>query len=991
MVARTSPWHPGTSTLYNAPDMRNLFTSFLFLLLGYAHAQGTVCDQLQAGFTVSENTTTLFFSNTTTGTGQGTQFFWNFGDGEMSQEPQPAHTYQPGTYEVCLTALTLLPGENGQVITCVDTTCTVITINAPQCDPDFTVELAWNEGTEGQVFFTATSTEPNTWYTWYFGNQGTANGSSATWTFPEPGNYSVCVTGWYFNEATNDTCVTEDCAVISVGGNNPCDELNAGFTPFVGGFGVNLQNAVVNNTWTYLWSFGDGTTGYGPNTGHQYNAPGVYDICLSVYTWDPVAHDTCFALHCEVITISGGPCSPNFLVEMDAQSQGNGLVTFVATSTLPNTNFIWYFGDGAQAFGPTANHTYAQDGTYGVCVTGWYYNEATQDTCWIEDCEPVVVSGTPCNGLQACFVTNDLGNGLYFFDNCSSQNGSAEYFWDFGDGSSSTVVNAEHLYELPGVYSVCLVVYEGSCVDSTCTTISVAGPCNSLLASFGWSLTGGLAEFDNVTVPVGLSTTWLWSFGDGSTSTENSPSHLYTEPGTYQACLTATSLLEGGYVCTDTYCVTVVVQGNGPCDPDFAVELAWNAGPNNTVFLTGTSNLSDTYFIWYLGDNNEAYGPNVTHTYAQAGTYSICLAGWYYNEATGDSCWTEDCAIITVGDGDPCDPLQACFITNDLGNGAYFFDNCTGGPLGTQYFWSFGDGATSGVTNVDHQYSEPGTYEVCLTAFWQQCSDTTCTTVSVPDEEFCDLLVACFEPLPFENGAYLFENCSDVLPIDIPWYAFWDFGDGTTSTEQEPSHAFAPGIYTVCLVMTHGECVDSTCSTITVNSGGNCDPTYSASFTYEVQNNAVIFFANTAEPTLGWIWTFPDGAVAYEPIHTHLFEPPGPYEVCLSSWYWNQQTQDTCWAHTCQWIDPFDIGNSVGELDNSDIRVFPVPARDQLTITGLPARATLQLFSPDGRLVRSAQPSSDTHRLPMQDLAPGTYLLLVEASGERAYRRVVVE
>ena len=79
-------------------------------------------------------------------------------------------------------------------------------------------------------------------------------------------------------------------------------------------------------------------------------------------------------------------------------------------------------------------------------------------------------------------------------------------------------------------------------------------------------------------------------------------------------------------------------------------------------------------------------------------------------------------------------------------------------------------------------------------------------------------------------------------------------------------------------------------------------------------------------------------------------------------------------------------GQAVGRLVDG-----AVPAHDQLTITGLPARATLQLFSPDGRLVRSAQPNSDTHRLPVQDLATGTYLLLVEASGERAYRRVVVE
>ncbi|MBL7944811.1 MAG: PKD domain-containing protein [Flavobacteriales bacterium] len=1217
----------------------------------------------------------------------------------------------------------------------------------------------------------------------------------------------------------------------------PCDQVQAGFSAQVNGAVVQFSNTTIGtgDGTLFFWNFGDGTTSQDPQPTHDYGLYGSYEVCLTVVTivqgpnGQPI---TCDDDYCQLVQAGPVPiCSPDFLVAMDAQPQANGLVTFIATSTFQNTNFIWYFGDGAQAFGPTANHTYAEDGTYGVCVMGWYFNEATQDTCWIEDCEPVEVSGTPCNGLESCFVTNDLGDGMYFFDNCSAQGGIAQYFWDFGDGTSSTAVNAEHLYELPGVYSVCLVVYEGNCVDSTCTTITIAGPCDPLAANFGWSLAGAQAEFDNVTVPVGLSTTWLWNFGDGSSSTENSPSHLYTAPGAYQACLTATSLLEGGYLCTDTYCVTVVVQGGSPCqtlqadfgsftqglgvelvnssfglgfqtsyfwtfgdgqssaapspahvydvpgtyqvcltvislynspggtitcqdiycapvvilgdqpcDPNFAVELAWNAGPNNTVFLTGGSNRPNTNFIWYLGDGSEAYGSSVSHTYAEGGNYTVCLAGWYFNEATSDSCWAEDCAIITVGGGNPCESLQACFVTNELGNGGYFFDNCTGGPLGTQYFWSFGDGATSSGTNVDHQYSEPGTYEVCLTAFGQLCSDTTCTMVTVfgdepcdpnfavelgwnaglnntvflsgssnvpetyfiwylgdgseaygtsvthtyaqpgtytvcmagwynnifsgdscwaedcaiitvgggnpcdsllacfepltlpnniiyfencssapagatyfwdfgdgdtftgpliehiyqpgtytaclvvtwencvdstcatftvgggdfcdglqacfqpepfengvyffsncsqplpiaipvsyfwnfgdgststnaqPDHafapgtyticltvtqgdcvdttcvtisvggglpcdqhqadftttsdglailftststgtgpnteyfwsfgdgavaggpnpvhdyavqgvyevclvistvweafpgqpvtfcqdsvcytvdvgfnDFCDQLQACFLPLPFENGAYLFENCSQVLPIDIPAYAYWDFGDGATSTEWVPTHAFAPGIYSVCLTVVHGECVDTTCTTITVSGGPGCDPNYTASFTYTVQNNAVIFQADFDTPTLGVVWTFPGGDQAYEPVHTQLFEPPGPFEVCLSTWYWSEQTQDSCWAHTCQLIDPFNTSTAVDENGSDPLRIYPVPAHDRITIEGTVQGTAVQLFSADGRLISTTRSTSDMHQVDVHGLAPGAYVLTVEQDGARTHHRVVVE
>jgi PKD repeat protein len=1052
---------------------------------------------------------------------------------------------------------------------------------------------------------------------------------------------------------------------LLVGQIGPCDQVQAGFSAQVNGAVVQFSNTTIGtgDGTLFFWNFGDGITSQDPQPTHDYGLYGTYEVCLTVVTivegpnGQPI---TCDDDYCQLVQAGPVPiCSPNFLVAMDAQPQGNGLVTFIATSTFLNTNFIWYFGDGSQAYGPAANHQYAQDGTYGVCVTGWYYNEASQDTCWIEDCEPVEVSGTPCNGLEACFVTNDLGDGMYFFDNCSAQGGSAQYFWDFGDGTSSTVVNAEHLYEMPGVYSVCLVVYEGNCVDSTCTTITIAGPCNSLAANFGWSLAGAQAEFDNVTVPVGLSTTWLWNFGDGSSSTENSPSHLYTAPGTYQACLTATSLLEGGYLCTDTYCVTVVVQGGSlcqtlqadfgaftqglgvelvnssfglgfqtsyfwtfgdgqsstapspshvydvpgtyqvcltvislytspggtitcqdiycapvvilgdqPCDPNFAVELAWNAGPNNTVFLTGGSNRPNTNFIWYLGDGSEAYGSSVSHTYGESGNYTVCLAGWYLNEVTSDSCWTEDCAIITVGGGNPCEPLQACFEPLPLPNNIIYFENCSTAPEGATYFWDFGDGDTFTGPLIEHVY-QPGTYTACLVVTWENCVDSTCATITVgggefcdglqacfqpepfengafffsncsqslpiaipvsyfwnfgdgststnpqPDHafapgtytvcltvtqgdcvdttcvaitvgggspcdqhqadftttsdglaiqftststgtgpnteylwsfgdgsvagganpvhdyavqgvyevcliistvweafpgqpvvfcqdsvcytvdvgfnDFCDQLQACFLPLPFENGAFLFENCSQVLPIDIPWQAFWDFGDGATSTEWAPAHAFAPGIYSVCLTVVHGECVDTTCTTITVTGGPGCDPDYTASFTYTVQNNVVVFQANFDTPTLGVVWTFPGGDQAYEPVHTHLFEPPGPFEVCLSTWYWSEQTQDSCWAHTCQLIDPFNTTTAVDENSTDALRIYPVPAHDRVTIEGLVQGTAVQLFSADGRLISTTRSTSNVHQVDVHGLAPGAYVLTVEQDGARVHRRVVVE
>jgi len=228
----------------------------------------------------------------------------------------------------------------------------------------------------------------------------------------------------------------------------------------------------------------------------------------------------------------------------------------------------------------------------------------------------------------------------------------------------------------------------------------------------------------------------------------------------------------------------------------------------------------------------------------------------------------------------------------------------------------------------------------------------------------------------------------------------WTFGDGGSSNDPQPFHTYQlPGTYNVCLVATsiyEGQngglitCVDEFCMMVTANGAGEgCDPDYTASFTYQVQNNTVIFVANFITPTLGVVWTFPDGSQAYEPIHTQLFVPPGPYEVCLSTWYWNELTQDTCWATSCQLVNPFTTG--IPDIGTEGINVFPVPASDVLTVSGLSAGATLRMFAADGRLVLTERTTATTHQVHVAGLASGAYVLRIDA-GERAmYKRVVVE
>jgi len=800
-----------------------------------------------------------------------------------------------------------------------------------------------------------------------------------------------------------------------------------------------------------------------------------------------------------VATAAAQPCN-NLQVALAWNAGANGEVFFTATSTGPGTNFIWYFGDGTTDNGAVANHTYQQSGLYGVCVTGWYFNSGTQDTCWAEDCEQVLAQNGGCDGLIACFsYLAELEPGRFLFSNCSNFPPNSLYSWDFGDGTpQENGQGPDHTYQVSGVYQVCLSVVFGGCQRSMCQTITVLSgesPCLDLHAGFTANAQFNVASFQNVSIGLGEEATWFWTFGDGSSSTDGSPEHAYATPGTYQVCLNVISVYPAPnaelIICQDIYCSTIMIGNPNSC-AGFFVAMAWNSSQQGEVAFTATSNRPNTNFVWYFGDGAQGDGATALHTYAQPGTYPVCVTGWFYNEATGDTCWTEDCEPVEVGNADPCAQLNALFISTPNGLAIQFISTTSGPSPQSVFTWTFGDGGVGEGPDPVHDYLVAGAYEVCLhvESIYASpgqpdviCEDETCLLVTVGVGDPCEGLVACFNALPFENGAYLFENCSQLLQIDIPAYYAWDLGDGSTSDNAQPDHVFAPGTYTVCLTVTHGDCIDETCTTITVigpgdpcanfnagfstflspngiqfsnatsgtgfqtsfawtfgdggssndpqpfhtyqlpgtynvclvatsiyegqngglitcvdefcmlvvaNGGGEgCDPNYTASFTYQVQNNTVIFVANFITPTLGVVWTFPDGSQAYEPIHTQLFVPPGPYEVCLSTWYWNELTQDTCWATSCQLVNPFTTGTT--DIGTEGVNVFPVPASDVLTVSGLPTSATMRLFAADGRLVLTERSTATTHQVHVAGLASGTYVLRIDASERAMYKRVVVE
>ena len=374
-------------------------TLALSLLLALATLGQNACDQLVAGFSWSTIPASgaVQFSNGTTGTGFQTTWQWSFGDGTDSNEAQPDHLYAaPGTYEVCLVAISVFETQSG-LLTCVDDHCAVIEVGGggDPCD-ELEAGFTYTSIGNGVVFSnTTTGLGQGTQWQWSFGDGTSSNQEQPDHTFPGPGTYNVCLTViTIFNNVANPTCVDEYCATVTIGGgNNLCDELEAGFTYATAGSGngVIFSNGTTGTGFqtTWMWYFGDGTTSSNAQPDHLYAEPGTYNVCLVATTIFETSAGliTCVDEYCAPVVIGGEPeeCDPSFALEIDSEPSSAGFI-LTASTNIPNGGITWNFANGLVLFGSSIQVSLASVVNIELCITAWYQPVNSTDTCWVTVC-----------------------------------------------------------------------------------------------------------------------------------------------------------------------------------------------------------------------------------------------------------------------------------------------------------------------------------------------------------------------------------------------------------------------------------------------------------------------------------------------------------------------------------------------------------------------------------------------------------------------------
>lgn len=662
-----------------------------------------------------------------------------------------------------------------------------------------------------------------------------------------PGAYNITYTYTDANGCTNSTAAiaTVNALPVAAFTNDPIACLNAPFQ-------FTDQSTGASN---WQWAFGDGGSSSLQSPQHTYTALGQYTVTLIAGTGAGCDDTTS-------VTIDvWEPPYPAFTVAPDSGC-GPLTVVFDNLSTGNITGFSWDFGNGitsnAQFPAPiTYQPSIIADTTYVITLTA---SNVCGDVNAVDSVQvmpaPTAIFGTDYSQGCSPFTPNIANISLGLPDT---------YYWDFGDGTTSTTDDAlfTHTFftdTVPTTYTITLIV-ANECGSDTTTQQVTALP-NTVTAFFNTDPAVGCSPLTvDFTQFTSGATFTSWDFGDGNVSALQNPSHTFFA-GANDTTFTVTLFANNG--CSfDTAYATVTVFAQ----PIVGFTYAPDSVCVNVPFQFTNTSQNAANYIWDFGDGNGSSLTDPQHSYATSGVWPVMLTATSLLNGCVDSVTVPVTVItspvVSIGavPASGCMPLDVQF-TNATTNAVF-------------YSWDFGDGNSSGLQTPSHTYASDGIFLVEVIAEnLSGCSDTGYTQVNVhpvPDAAFTfSPGQSCTSPVDVQfdnnsNGAIGFQ---------------WDLGNGQTTALNDPVGTYpAPGTYTIELIATNQYgCTDTATADFTVH------PTPVADYTVEPNPACATYPVQFIDQSLNnsiWEWSFGDGgtSMAEDPVHTYM--QPGLYDITL--------------------------------------------------------------------------------------------------------------
>jgi PKD repeat protein len=588
----------------------------------------------------------------------------------------------------------------------------------------------------------------------------------------------------------------------------------------------------------YYWEFGDGTTSNLENPVHTYDVDGNYTVTLFASNSNCTAYQG-FVQYIEIIS---PPVAGFTFTQTDFCKPST--IQFFNASSSNVTSRQWFFEGGYPATSTAINPVvqYNETGIFNVKLT--VSNELYTNTKELTD--TVKIYTTPL----ADFTYSINGNIVTFTN--TTQNG-ASYLWNFGDNTTSTVVNPVHTYQNGGTYNVLLTANNQCGPGSINKSITIS---TEAQAEFSVDVVSGCAPFSTTFHNLSNTNTISWVFEGGvpATSTQLNPVVNYMNPGLFKVTLYATNSLGTDTLVRDDYIEVLALPSGAFTNTISGYTANFSQATNNTLG-----------FYWKFGDGSQSTLFNPSHTYQNDGTYLVEFV--YFNNCD-TLIYTKNVAIanppvanFTYSASTGCKPLTVTFTNTSSTNANSFLWTFEGGTPGS-----------SSLINPVVTFQNKGTFNVSLTATNGLGSNTKLEN---------DLITVLSTPLPNFTHTKTGLNYSFTYSGETANQVKWLFGDGGSAIGQQVSHTYiSVGTYLLKVIATNN------CGSDTLEYSLIVALKPTANFTYNVNQGCApleVQFQNTSSSANSIFWTFEGGIPSFStsnnPVVTYTLG--GEYDVQL--------------------------------------------------------------------------------------------------------------
>ncbi len=540
-----------------------------------------------------------------------------------------------------------------------------------------------------------------------------------------------------------------------------------------------------------------------------------------------------------------------------------------------------------------------------------YYNGA--------NCLATCASTSAPNAEFSYSITEQCTPGkVQFADQSTGTISQWNWVFEGGTPATSTQQNPLVTYNTAGIYNVSLTVSSGS-LNNTLALNDEIEILASPIANFSFSINGNFVDFSDLSTTSGA-TSYLWNFGDNSSSTNENPTHTYINDGTY----TVTLIIQNDCG-TSSFTDDVVIAT--PPTANFTANQTVGCAAH-TVNYTSTSSSNTVSYNWVFqgGNPSTSAAANPIVNYSTPGTYTVSLSvsnGQGTNNKTLIN-------FITVN----ASPV-ASYTYNQSGLTFSFANTSTNA---TSYIWDFGDGNTSVLLNPVHTYTTAGNYIVKLTADNPLCPENSTTqnlnATSAPISSF-----AASANSGCASLTTTFTSTSQNNPTSFAWT--FPGGNPATSTLASPTVTYvSAGSYDVTLVTTN----NNGSNTLNLPNYVQVTTVPNTNFVY-TQNGLNYTFTNTSASALSYVWDFGDGNTSILENPSHTYAAQGNYTVKLISSNACGQTEKIS-PVTVLLAPVANANSSTGEICSSeavtytDLSTGTVTSRNWTFNGGSPATST---------------------------------------------------